>query len=211
LSITSRTRETVSSTAKGDARREAILATVRRLLATRRFAEFTVAEITEQAGITRSAFYFYFPSKAAAVAALLEDIAGDMLRLASSWYLGGPGPAERRLRDGMRASIKAWRGNAVLLAAILDVAAIDAPTAQLWGGFIHGFVVRVTQRIDHDVNCAPGRRPPTAPALAGGLVRMVFALMEQDVRDLLAGGEGVPELEDVLVHVWHTTIYGETR
>jgi AcrR family transcriptional regulator len=214
MSTTDRTRETLTSTAKGDERRDTILATLRRLLTERRFAEIAVADITDRAGITRSAFYFYFPSKAAAVGALLEELRDNTVGLALSWYDGSPGAPEQRLRDGMRATIAQWRHNATLFAAVLDAAAVDPTANQLWSSFIHGFVVRVADRITHDTTRSPARNAPSATALAAGLVVMIFALMEQDVRDLLAGGEGIAELEDVLVHVWHaaiyTAIYGES-
>ena len=210
MTATSRTRDTSTSTVKGDERRAAILSTLRRLLTERRFSEITVADITERAGITRSAFYFYFPSKAAAVGALLEDVRDNTVGLAATWYGGSTGAPELRLREGMRKTIAQWRRNAALFAAVLDAAAMDAAAGRLWSTFIDGFIVRVADRIDEDAIRSPGRRPPSAAALATGLVHMIFALMERDVRNLLAGGDGVPELEEVLVHVWHTAIYGES-
>lgn len=210
MPTTSRTRQTLSSTSKGDVRREAILTTLAELLSTERFGEITIADITEHAGISRPAFYFYFPGKAAAVAALLAAVTDDLLALASSWYEGRPGPARRHLRVGMRATIAEWRRNAALFAAVLDAAAADAATAELWTAFIQSFIDRVTDRIERDTGRSTAFRAPSAGALATGLVHMTFALMEEDVRNLLAGGDGLPELEDVLVHTWHHAVHGDT-
>ena len=207
---TSRTRETLTSTAKGDERRDSILSALRRLLRELRFADIAVADIADRAGITRSAFYFYFPSKAAAVGALIEDVRDNTVELALSWYDGSSDNPEQRLRNGMRATIAQWRHNATLFAAVLDAAAIDPTASQLWSSFIHGFVVRVADRIKQDATRSSAWPGPSATALSTGLVAMVFALMEQDVRDRLAGGDGVTELEGVLVHVWYTAIYGES-
>lgn len=207
---TSRTRETTSSTAKGDGRREAILATLGELLSTQCFADITIADITEHAGITRPGFYFYFPSKAAAVAALLAEVTDDLLALASSWYEGRPGSPEAHLREGMRATIADWRLDAALFTAVLDAAAADAGAVGLWTESIQRFIDRVAVRIELDTGRAPVPRRPSARALATGLVHMTFALMELDIRDLLAGGDGVPELENTLVHTWYQAIYGDT-
>ena len=63
----------------GDERRTALLTALEDLLESRPLAQIGVADISRAAGVTRSAFYFYFPSKAAAVAALLADFHEQML------------------------------------------------------------------------------------------------------------------------------------
>ena len=50
--------------ARGDRRREDLLEALETQLRTRSLTEVSVAELTEAAGVTRSAFYFYFDSKA---------------------------------------------------------------------------------------------------------------------------------------------------
>lgn len=198
-----RTRETGWATPKGDGRRAAILEALRESLEDRPLAEISVAELTRRAGVTRSAFYFYFPSTSAAVAALLTAEQATMFALAHDWYAGENGTPEERLRAGMRASIDEWRGNPRWFAAMLDAAASDPDTGRLWKGFVDAFIARVADVIERD---AGGK--PSGQALATALVAMTFALMERDVRSLIATGEGVPELEDVLVHTWLTAIYG---
>ena len=47
---------------KGERQRRAILDTLARLVADRPIGELTVGEITAEAGVTRSGFYFYFDS-----------------------------------------------------------------------------------------------------------------------------------------------------
>src|SRR4051812_28961261 len=124
----SRTRETAWATPKGDERRAAILAALRDLLADRPLAEISVAHLTERAGVTRSAFYFYFDSKAAAVAALLADQQEQMLTAARAWYDGGPGTPAQRVRAGMRATIAEWRRYPTWFAAMADAAVADTGT-----------------------------------------------------------------------------------
>ncbi|WP_159149777.1 TetR/AcrR family transcriptional regulator, partial [Dietzia lutea] len=59
---------------RGDRRREALLAALDDRLKTTALDDISVADLTESAGITRSAFYFYFDSKAAAVGVLLAMV-----------------------------------------------------------------------------------------------------------------------------------------
>ena len=59
---------------RGDARRDALLGALEELLREQSLEEVNVAEISRRAGVTRSAFYFYFESKAIAVMALMQDL-----------------------------------------------------------------------------------------------------------------------------------------
>ena len=56
--------------ARGEHRRAALLHALEAQLQERALADISVASITREAGVARSAFYFYFPSKNAAVAEL---------------------------------------------------------------------------------------------------------------------------------------------
>src|ERR1700727_3137860 len=58
--------------AAGDEREQAILQTAERLLAERSLGETSVDDLTQGAGLSRSAFYFYFPSKDAVVLTLVD-------------------------------------------------------------------------------------------------------------------------------------------
>lgn len=57
----------------GDKRRQAILAATRALMSKCGFNDISIAMITDRAGSTRTAFYFYFASKQAVLASMLED------------------------------------------------------------------------------------------------------------------------------------------
>ncbi|MBB1058686.1 TetR/AcrR family transcriptional regulator, partial [Dietzia sp. B19] len=55
--------EGTNGSPRGDRRREALLAELDRQLRTTKLDDISVADLTDAAGITRSAFYFYFDSK----------------------------------------------------------------------------------------------------------------------------------------------------
>ena len=63
---------------RSDQRRSAILESLDHHLKEFGFDAINIADVTGRAGVTRSAFYFYFENKAAAVAALLEPLYDDV-------------------------------------------------------------------------------------------------------------------------------------
>lgn len=65
-------RDRTTTTDRGDHARTAILTALRALLDQNPISEVSVQAITRQAGVTRTAFYFYFESKYSALAELLH-------------------------------------------------------------------------------------------------------------------------------------------
>ena len=63
--------------ARGDKRRSALLESLDHHLRESSLESINIADISRRAGVTRSAFYFYFENKAAAVAALMERMVDD--------------------------------------------------------------------------------------------------------------------------------------
>jgi AcrR family transcriptional regulator len=62
---------------RGDQRRAALLRAFDELLREQSLDDVKVADISSRAGVTRSAFYFYFENKAVAVLALMADLYVD--------------------------------------------------------------------------------------------------------------------------------------
>ena len=191
----------------GDERRTALLSALEELLETRALADIGIADISRAAGVTRSAFYFYFPSKAAAVAALLADFSGQMIAAAAGWYEGGPGSPQDRVRAGMEASVARWREHAALMVAMLDAVGTDAEAREIWRGWIDGFVERAAERIREDRAAGLARDAVDARGLAAVLVGAAFHAMERDVRAIRAGERPADLFVDALTDVWARAIY----
>jgi AcrR family transcriptional regulator len=193
---------------RGDQRRAALLAALDELLKTRPLAEIGIADITRAAGVTRSGFYFYFPTKAAAVAALLADFQEEMQLAAVDWYEGTGGTPLERLRAGYDASIRTWRERASLLVAMLDAIGTDAEVREVWETWTQGFADRVAARIvaDRDAGLAHFEADPEA--LATALLGAALYSMERDVRTIVAGRPPSEALEPALIELWHRALYG---
>jgi len=203
-----RSKTTAVPTTKGDARRAAILRALEELLAERPFSEVQIAQISRQAGVTRPGFYFYFPTKAAAVAALIAEVADELQRAATLWY-DEDGDPEPRLRAGFAKSVGVWRRHAALFVAMLDAIGSDRDAGSIWQEFFDGFRDRVTDRVQADLGDQLATAgTPTAQHLATGLTAMAFGMMERDVRTYIRNGRGCDDTEDVLVCAYLRLIYG---
>ena len=193
---------------RGDQRRAALLSALDELLAQQPLAEIGIADIAHAAGVSRSAFYFYFPTKYAAVAALLADVYEQMLLAASDWYEGSDGTPHERLSSGFEASVQLWRERAGLMVAMLDAVGTDAEVREVWDTWIDRFVQRAAGRIAEERAAELARRSIDARALAAVLVGAAVHGMERDVRGIVAGQPPSELLAPTLIEVWYLTVYG---
>jgi TetR/AcrR family transcriptional regulator, ethionamide resistance regulator len=206
-----RSKTTATPTQKGDARRAAILHALEELLAERSFSEVQIAQISRHAGVTRPGFYFYFPTKAAAVAALIQEVTAELQQAATLWY-DGTGDPEPRLRIGFAKSVEVWRRHAALFVAMLDAIGSDRDAGTIWQEFFDGFRDHVAERVHADIGdqLAAAGAPP-AQHLATALTAMAFGMMERDVRTYIRNGRGREDTEDALVLAYLRLIYGRFR
>jgi len=177
------------------------------LLEARRLSDIGVGDITAAAGVTRSAFYFYFSTKAAAVAALLADFYEELMLAAADWYEGTTGSPLDRLSAGFEASVTAWRARAGLMVAMLDAVGTDPDVRELWHRWVEGFVDRAAGRISEDRAAGLARESVDAHALATVLVGAAFHAMEHDVRAIHRGESPSDLIAPALIDIWHRAIY----
>jgi len=195
---------------KGDRTRARISEAVSDLLSEQSFGQVSIAEITRRAQVTRPAFYFYFPSKGAAVAAVLEELFGEFIAVADAWYEHESGDPLTGIPEALDATIALWRANASLMHGMVQAAAIDREAGQLWQSWVQEFARRVSDRLQADLNPAVVKRGPSPDALAELLVGATFDAMQRDVRRMVELGEETPELGRTLAFVWARTLAPET-
>ena len=158
---------------KGDEREEQILSATRELLTRRPMGEVIIDEIASAAGISRTSFYFYFPSKQAVLATLMEQTWDDFTST-HEWFdsVGAD-------RDGLRAQLIAvaeiWRANGPILACATGAGGTSADAA------LHDFLDRARQRYverlaakierDRSLQLAPQGSPATELATLVAIMR----------------------------------------
>lgn len=163
-----------------------------------------VAEVSRRAGVTRSAFYFYFESKTVALAALLNESyaaaadAGEVLVDTSRE------PAER-IEASLRALFASVEVDLQLYLAMLAARGSSPGLAEMWNADRTSFVPTIAQMIDAER--AAGRAPdgPESEQLAEALLDLNDRALENHAR---AGGHTTDERIEALVAIWVRSIYG---
>lgn len=190
---------------RGDRRRAALLASLQDLLRGSSLDALNIADISRQAGVTRSAFYFYFENKAAAVAALSQEMYAEAFE--ATTVLTGDGDPAERVEATIRGLFAAWDRHAWLYRAMLEARASSPSVRAMWDSDRESFVTPVAGMIAAER--AAGRAPdgPDATVLAGVLLELNDRMLERLAADRTSDRE-----QQVLavVTIWLRTIYGRT-
>ncbi|MDP2773222.1 MAG: TetR/AcrR family transcriptional regulator [Nocardioides sp.] len=195
---------------RGDARRTALLASLDEILREQDLQassldSVNIAEISRRAGVTRSAFYFYFENKQAAVAALMDEMY-DAAFVATGELSGDATPA-----DNITATIvglfDAWESHQHVFRAMLDARATSPAVRELWDSDRQSFVGPVAEMIEAER--AAGRAPDgvDATSVATVLLELNDRMLE---RLALSGGAARALLQEAVIEIWLRTIYGRT-
>jgi AcrR family transcriptional regulator len=168
------------------------------------YSELSIERIATRAGISRTAFYFYFHDRRELLMRLTEEVAELLYAEADTWWSGeGDGPTE--LAQALRQVIALYRDHDVLLRAVVEAAAVDEAVAGFWRALVGRFVEASRRRIEAEQ--AAGRIDPLpADEVAFALSWMTERTCYQR---LVQGGD----LDDDaftagLVRVWTGALYG---
>jgi TetR/AcrR family transcriptional regulator, ethionamide resistance regulator len=136
----------------------AILAATEELLRERALHELSVADIIEAAGISRTSFYAYFPSKSAVIAAGLRRLM-DAVTVAVEPLHAQTGPdPETAVRVSLRRWVSVCKRHGALLRAVSEQWPHDEELRDLWFGMLGGMAAGTARVIGE------ARRAGTAPA-----------------------------------------------
>jgi AcrR family transcriptional regulator len=192
--------------ARGDRRRTALLESLDHYLREGSLDSINIADISRRAGVTRSAFYFYFENKASAVAALMEEMYDESFAAAEA-LRGGGTPAEN-IEAMVRALFSTWDKHEHLFRASLDARATSVTVRELWDSDRESFVPVVASMIEAERTAGAAPAGTDATALASVLLELNDRMLE---RLALGGPLDREQLVEAVVVVWLHTIYGEVR
>jgi AcrR family transcriptional regulator len=195
----------VSTTPKREAVQAEVLRATEQLLAEgNSWAELGVERIATTAGISRTAFYFYFSDKRDLLLRLTEDVNEQLYHAADRWW-SGEAEEEAEIREALVEIADLYDEHMALLKVIVEVSTYDEDVAKHWRGLIGRFVEATRQRIEDEQRAGKSPAFPAA-ATAFGLVwmceRTLYELMVQDppfTRD---------ETIDALVRIFMRSVYG---
>lgn len=190
---------------KGDERRTALLVALEELLREVDSVEaISVAEVSRRAGVTRSAFYFYFENKAAAVAALTETIYEEAAASGVTLTDVTRDPAER-IADAVGALFDTTERHRHLYRAVLEARATNPSIREMWESDRISFEGVVADMITAER--AAGRAPDGVEPQA--LASVLLDLNDRNMERRVVGP--CPDREThiaAVTSIWVRTIYG---
>jgi AcrR family transcriptional regulator len=197
-----------STRPSGDDRELAILTTAERLLQQRPLADISVDDLAKGAGLSRPTFYFYFPSKDAVLVTLFERVIVEADSALESMVANPPADLKALWRTGIKFFVETFGSHrAVSLAA--DAARTNKDLRELWSRFMQKWVGHIATVIEAERS--RGAAPLTLPAheLSAALNLLNEKVMLTSFAD---ERPSVPNehLLETLVHIWVTSIYGES-
>lgn len=192
---------------RSDQRRTAILEALNEHLQKTGFDALNIAEVARQAGVGRSAFYFYFENKAAAVAALVEPMY-DALFAANNILADATRPPRDRVHDTIEAVLRTAEDHRYLVQAMLEARGSSGAVRDMWDQARESFVPTVSTVIAAERTA--GRAPDGADpvVLASLLIEFNDRLVE---RFVLGGPLSRQQLSEGAEAMWMGSIYGTIR
>lgn len=195
----------------GDERERALLTSAERLLSERALHEISVDDLARGAGLSRSAFYFYFSSKEQLLLTLMERLIEEQVEAEDQTRALLVDEPVRAWREVLTASLVMWEAHRGVFQAAAQARRTDAEVGAVWEQLIENFVERTTRAIESER--ARGAASSTAPAreLAICLVRMNERVFESLTQDPDAGPEVVAQRRrtlDTVIAVWLAAVYG---
>jgi AcrR family transcriptional regulator len=186
-----------------------IYAATARLLERTAFNDISVAQILDEANISRATFYFYFSSKFSVLSGLLTSAMDDIFETVQPFLApsaeDSPGVA---LERSIRAVTSAWHRHRPVLHAVNHHWHFDPELHALWLGIVERFVAAGADEIERER--AAGKITSTVSGRT--LASVLFWGTE---RVLYIAGLGIePSLADeeaavnALVAMWQGTLYG---
>lgn len=191
-------------TAKRAAIQAAVLTATEELLSEgATFADLGIERIATRAGISRTAFYFYFKDKRELLMRLTEEVNALLFEQADIWFSGDGDPIED-LRVALRNISRLYDEHSVLLRAIVEVSTYDEEVAVFWRSTLGRFVDATERRIEIERErdravCEHARE--TAFALAWMTERTLYQQLVQS--DPLPQ----PSIVDALAGIWARAVY----
>jgi TetR/AcrR family transcriptional regulator, ethionamide resistance regulator len=194
---------------RGDIKEAAILDCAWRLLATTAVADITIEALAAGAGISRSAFYFYFDSREAVIRALGERVAAGL----TDTVTASPGPMGTRpqatARQMVAAYLERWRTEGPVLRAMSPLYESDAEHRAFWDEISDRIRRTIATAIDSER--AAGRAPP-APPTSRDIASAIMAMMWRSGYELsLSPPSDAADAQraEVLTTMCMRMIYGE--
>jgi AcrR family transcriptional regulator len=200
------TRRPQAPSERRQATEAAVLGAMEELLAEGTpYAALSVERIATRAGISRTAFYFYFADKRELLMRLAAELADELYREADGWW-SGAGDGSQQLTAAVSKIATLYRAHSPLVCAIVEVSAYDEVVGPFWRSLVARFVDASAQRIAAESDAGRADTALVPEAISFSLVwmteRTLYQMLVQD------GPVCDDELVRALARIWTATVYG---
>jgi AcrR family transcriptional regulator len=169
------------------------------------YAQLSIERIATRAGISRTAFYFYFSDKRELLMRLAADVADELYGEADTWWSSaGDGAAE--MPEALEQIAALYLDHGPLLCAIVEVATYDAEVEAFWRSLVGRFIEATADRIASEQRAGRAPLAIDPPATAFALVWMT----ERSFHQMVVQEQPMPvgDLVRALAHTWAAAVYG---
>jgi TetR/AcrR family transcriptional regulator, ethionamide resistance regulator len=196
-----RTRTRVAAQERRAATELAILRATEALLEERSFRDIGVEQVMASAGLSRTAFYRYFPDLESVVTRLMGTIVSELREAATQWLFSDN--PETQLHDSLLHFAAVYRDHGRLMQAFDDATGADPDLKQQWGGTLGELVGPIERRI---VALAESGRVDVAHPVE--TVRALSVLTDRYLLDVYWSNDTVPTERPaaVLEQIWIRTL-----
>ncbi len=185
---------------------EAVRTALVQMLAERPFKDVTVDELARRAGLSRTAFYFYYPDKNEVLKEAANAAAAEVYAEADRWW-HGEGPPEELVREALEGIAAVYCDHAGILRAAVEATTYDPAFRVFYEALIHRFVDATAEHLRRELGA--GRLRTLEPdSIAEALVWMAERC---NYAFLLLEGRPKSEVVDSLTAVWVHALYPDAR
>jgi AcrR family transcriptional regulator len=189
------------------ANEEAILDATETLLRARPYRDLSIDDVMASTGLTRTAFYRYFPDLESVLLRLVDDIGSELTIATRRWIEADPADGRAALVEAGLGLARASQSHGQVLAAFADAAAVNPDVDDAWRGVIGGFVddniARLTDLRNHGISTLE-HPEQTARALVW--------MTERYLLETYGRGGGLPAdvVAETLAEIWYRVLFTAT-
>lgn len=168
------------------------------------FKKLTVDDLARAAGLSRTAFYFYFPGKEQALMSAAAEVNTEFYERADTWW-HGEGPPEQLVRAAVAGIMEVYVRHAPLLRAAVELTSYSPEFEEFYKGLIDRFVNATAEHLGREQEA--GRlRSIDCELVAEALVWM----SERCNHTMVKEGRSPEEIVDTLTTVWVHALYPDS-
>lgn len=162
------------------------------------YKDLSVDQIAKAAGLTRSAFYFYFEDKRDLLLAAATEVTEELYAEADRWW-HGEGEPEELIRSSLTGMTEVYVRHAPLLRAATEVSTYDQEVSAVWRELVGRFITATTDYMRREGLGGP-QPERTAEALVWMSERCLYVF-------LATGDRSAQDLVETLAQVWLAALY----